>query len=234
MNDWTIDLDEFISNAIKEDVGDGDHTSLACVPAEGSKTAFLLVKEQGILAGVEVALQVFNHIDPELNTKVYLNDGNAIKPGDIVFEVSGSARSILKAERLVLNCMQRMSGIATNTRKYVNLVKEYPCKILDTRKTTPGFRVIEKWAVRIGGGVNHRFGLYDMIMIKDNHIDFAGGIEKAITKTRNYLEEVKKDLKIEVEARNLKEVQEIMAVGGIDRIMLDNFSIEEMKTAVQM
>ena len=234
MNDWTIELDEFISNAIKEDVGDGDHTSLACVPAEGSNKAFLLAKENGILAGVEVALQVFHHVDPELNIVVHIVDGSDIKPGDIVFEVTGSARSILKSERLVLNCMQRMSGIATNTRKYVDLVKDYPCKILDTRKTTPGFRVIEKWAVRIGGGVNHRFGLYDMIMIKDNHIDYAGGIENAISKTRNYLREVNKDLKIEVEARNLTEVKEILAMGTVDRIMLDNFSFDDLKTAIQL
>jgi nicotinate-nucleotide pyrophosphorylase (carboxylating) len=234
MNDWTIDLDAFISNAIKEDVGDGDHTSLACVPADGSNKAHLLVKEKGILAGVEVAHQIFNHIDPELKINVHLTDGSEINSGDIAFEVTGSARSILKAERLVLNCMQRMSGIATNTRKYVDLVKDYPCKILDTRKTTPGFRVIEKWAVRLGGGVNHRFGLYDMIMIKDNHVDYAGGIENAIVKTRNYLKEVNKDLKIEVEARNLTEVKEILALGHVDRIMLDNFSIADLKTAIQL
>lgn len=234
MNDWTIDLDVFISNAVKEDVGDGDHTSLACVPADGSNQAFLLAKETGILAGVEVALQVFNQIDPELKITVHMDDGSRIKPGDIVFEVNGSARSILKGERLVLNCMQRMSGIASNTRKYVDLVKDYPCKILDTRKTTPGFRVIEKWAVRIGGGVNHRFGLYDMIMIKDNHIDYAGGIEKAIVKTKDYLAEINKDLKIEVEARNLKEVEEILSIGGVHRIMLDNFSIDDIKTAVKL
>ncbi|MEQ8522548.1 MAG: carboxylating nicotinate-nucleotide diphosphorylase, partial [Vicingaceae bacterium] len=194
----------------------------------------LLVKDSGILAGVEVAEQIFRHIDPELSISFFLSDGVEIKPGDIAFEVSGNARSILKAERLVLNCMQRMSGIAMATARYVRLVSDYKCKVLDTRKTTPGFRELEKWAVRIGGGVNHRFGLYDMIMIKDNHIDYAGGIPEAIKRTKNYLNETKRNLKIEVEARNLGEVEQIIAAGGVHRIMLDNFTPEGIKVAIDL
>ena len=229
-----VDLDQFISNALKEDVGDGDHTSLACVPADEVKKAILLVKEDGILAGVEVALEIFRQIDMELNVDVFMKDGSAIHKGDVAFEVKGNARSILKAERLVLNCMQRMSGIATTTRRYVDLVAGSHCKILDTRKTTPGFRVLEKWAVRLGGGVNHRFGLYDMIMIKDNHIDYAGGIKKAIDKTRAYLQETRKQLRIEVEARDMDEVREILDAGSVDRIMLDNFTPTRLKEAIAL
>ncbi|MEQ9063532.1 MAG: carboxylating nicotinate-nucleotide diphosphorylase [Vicingaceae bacterium] len=229
-----INLENFISHALNEDIGDGDHTSLACVPADELNKAELLVKDSGILAGVEVAEQIFRHIDPELSISFFLSDGVEIKPGDIAFEVSGNARSILKAERLVLNCMQRMSGIATATARYVRLVSDYKCKVLDTRKTTPGFRELEKWAVRIGGGVNHRFGLYDMIMIKDNHIDYAGGIPEAIKRTKNYLNETKRNLKIEVEARNLGEVEQIIAAGGVHRIMLDNFTPEGIKVAIDL
>jgi nicotinate-nucleotide pyrophosphorylase (carboxylating) len=232
MNDWKNELDYFISNAIREDVGEADHTSMACVPGGEISEAFLLIKENGILAGVELAIEIFKQVDPELKVSVYLNDGEAVKVGDIAFEVHGYSRSILKAERLVLNCMQRMSGISTKTRLFVDLVKPFGCQILDTRKTTPGFREVEKWAVRIGGGTNHRFGLYDMIMIKDNHIDYSGGISNAIHKTVAYLKEIKKDLKIEIEARNLNELQEILEVGQVHRIMLDNFSFDDLKKAV--
>ena len=207
---------------------------MACVPGDEISKAFLLIKEAGVLAGVELALEIFHQVDPELKITVNLEDGTKVRVGDIAFEVSGAARSILKAERLVLNCMQRMSGIATKTREYVELVKDHKCKILDTRKTTPGFREVEKWAVRIGGGTNHRFGLYDMIMIKDNHIDYSGGIRQAIEKTVEYLTETNKELKIEIEARDLKELDEIMKVGKVHRIMLDNFSFEDLRTAVKI
>lgn len=227
------ELDNFIGNAVREDIGEGDHTSLACVPAEEISSAYLLIKESGILAGVELAKLIFHHIDPELKIQVLIQDGSSIRKNNIAFEVIGNARSILKAERLVLNCMQRMSGIATKTKQFVDLISGYNCKILDTRKTTPGFRAIEKWAVQIGGGTNHRFGLFDMIMIKDNHIDFAGGIEPAILKTVDYLKETGKDLKIEIEARNLDELDEILRIGNVNRIMLDNFSFEDLRTAVK-
>lgn len=234
MNDWKNELDFFISNAIREDVGEADHTSMACVPGDELSEAFLLIKENGILAGVELALEIFKQVDPEIKVTVHISDSTPVKVGDIAFEVRGYSRSILKAERLVLNCMQRMSGIATKTRFFVDLVKPYGCQILDTRKTTPGFREVEKWAVRIGGGTNHRFGLYDMIMIKDNHIDYSGGIPNAINKTVNYLKDIKKDLKIEIEARDLDEVREILRIGQIHRIMLDNFSFEDLKKAVEL
>lgn len=227
------DLENFISNAVREDIGEGDHTSLACVPEEDISSAYLLIKGNGILAGVELAKLIFHHIDPELKIQVLIQDGSNIRENNIAFEVIGNARSILKAERLVLNCMQRMSGIATKTRQFVDLISGYKCKILDTRKTTPGFRAIEKWAVQIGGGTNHRFGLFDMIMIKDNHIDFAGGIEPAILKTIDYLKETGKDLKIEIEARNLDELDEILRIGNVNRIMLDNFSFEDLRIAVK-
>ncbi len=233
MNEWGFELDQFISNAVKEDIGEGDHTSLACVPGDEKSEAYLLIKEEGILAGVELAEHIFKHIDPELEMNINLGDGTEIKNNNIAFEVTGSARSILKAERLVLNCMQRMSGIATKTRKFVDLVAPYNCQILDTRKTTPGFRALEKWAVKIGGGTNHRFGLYDMIMIKDNHIDYSGSIENAIVKTHDYLKDVHKDLKIEIEARDLDELKEILRVGRVHRIMLDNFSYDDMRTAIE-
>ena len=234
MNDWKIELDYFISNAIKEDIGEADHTSLACVPGDEESHAILLIKEEGIMAGIELAVEIFRHVDPELRINTFLEDGARVQPNHVAFEVSGNARSILKAERLVLNCMQRMSGIATATRRYVDLTSPHGCQILDTRKTTPGFRTVEKWAVRLGGGTNHRFGLYDMIMIKDNHIDYAGGIEAAINRTVDYLQEIKKDLKIEIEARDLNEVDEILKVGKIHRIMLDNFSFDDLKTAVKL
>lgn len=224
----------FIYLAFAEDVRDGDHSSLACIPQEKIGRAHLLVKDKGIIAGIQLAKWIFESIDPKLNVNALLKDGNAVKKGDIVFTVEGSSISILTAERLVLNCMQRMSAIATKTKEYVALVKGTNTTILDTRKTTPGIRILEKWAVRIGGGANHRFGLYDMIMLKDNHLDYAGGITKAIEKTRSYLKEKNLDLKIEVEARDLKEVREIILMGGIDRIMLDNFTPTETIIAVQL
>lgn len=224
----------FIHLAFAEDVRDGDHSSLACIPQEKIGRAHLLVKDKGIIAGIQLAKWIFESIDPKLKVNDLLKDGNAVKKGDIVFTVEGSSISILTAERLVLNCMQRMSAIATKTKEYVALVKGTNTTILDTRKTTPGIRILEKWAVRIGGGANHRFGLYDMIMLKDNHIDYAGGITKAIEKTRSYLKEKNLDLKIEVEARDLKEVREIILMGGIDRIMLDNFTPTETIIAVQL
>ncbi|MGB5317309.1 MAG: carboxylating nicotinate-nucleotide diphosphorylase, partial [Robiginitalea sp.] len=226
------EIDLIIANALREDIGDGDHSSLACIPESATGQAKLLVKDQGILAGVEFARQVFAAVDPDLELKVHLQDGSEVRHGDISFYVAGSSRSILKAERLVLNGMQRMSAVATKTNRYVRLLEGTQTKILDTRKTTPGIRALEKWAVRIGGGVNHRFALYDMIMLKDNHIDFAGGISTAIEKTKAYLERQQKDLKIIVEARNLEEVAEILNAGGVYRILLDNFSLEQTREAV--
>lgn len=227
-------IDDLIDIAIKEDIGDGDHTSLSCIPTTSTGKAQLLVKEDGILAGVELAKKIFLKIDSNLKVNQFLNDGDTIKVGDIAFTVEGSSQKILQAERLVLNFMQRMSGIATTTSYYVSLIEGTNTKVLDTRKTTPGLRAIEKWAVKIGGGVNHRIGLYDMIMIKDNHIDYAGGIDEAIKSTKAYLKAKNKNLKIEVEARNLQEVEEILAEGGIHRIMLDNFSYDDMRTAVKI
>lgn len=223
-----------IANAIREDVGDGDHSSLACIPKTAVGKAKLLVKDDGILAGVEFAKQVFNYVDEGLRVETLLNDGAKVKYGDIAFFVSGSSQSILQAERLVLNAMQRMSAIATKTNYFVDLLKGTGTKILDTRKTTPGIRALEKWAVKIGGGENHRFALYDMIMLKDNHIDFAGGITKAINKTKNYLQESQRQLKIIVEARNLNEVHEILQSEGVYRILLDNFNYEDTQTAVAL
>lgn len=223
-----------IANSVREDVGDGDHSSLACIPETAKGRAQLLVKDGGIIAGVGFAQKVFTYIDNSLRTEILKPDGEAVKYGDIVFYVDGSSQSILKAERLVLNAMQRMSAIATKTRSYVRLLEGTPAKLLDTRKTTPGIRALEKWAVKIGGGENHRFALYDMVMLKDNHIDFAGGITNAIGKTRDYLRELKKPLKIIVEARNLEEVKEILAAGEIYRILLDNFSYEDTRKAVQL
>lgn len=227
-------IDQLIDLAIREDVGDGDHTSLACIPLNANGKAQLLVKEEGIIAGVELAKLIFHKIDTSLIFTPILQDGDKIKSGDVAFYVEGSSQSILKAERLALNFMQRMSGIATKTNSYTQLLQGLPTKILDTRKTTPGNRLIEKWAVQIGGGVNHRMGLYDMIMIKDNHIDYAGGIENAINKVVHYLENNNKKLKIEIEARDLKELDEILKVGKIHRIMLDNFSFENLRTAVKL
>ncbi len=223
-----------IDLAIAEDIGDGDHSSLSCIPSEERGEVKLLVKEKGILAGVEVTKEVLAKIDSELEIEVYIQDGAAVKPGDIAFKISGRVISILQAERLLLNFMQRMSGIATETAKYADLIKDLPTQVLDTRKTTPGLRYIEKYAVLTGGGRNHRMGLYDMIMLKDNHIDFAGGIEKAVKKVKAYLKEKNKDLKIEVEVRNFDELQEVLEVGQIHRIMLDNFSIEDTRKAVAM
>jgi len=227
-------IDQFIINALKEDVGDGDHTSLATIPAGTTGKAKLLVKDNGILAGVELAVEIFHIVDDKLKLTVFLNDGAAVKYGDVAFEVEGDAKSILTAERLVLNCMQRMSGIATVTDEIVDLLKGTNTKVLDTRKTTPGLRYLEKWAVRIGGGVNHRFGLYDMILIKDNHVDYAGGISEAIEGAHNYLAANNKKLAIEIEVRNLEELEEVLQTGGVDRILLDNFNFSDLSDAVDM
>ncbi len=227
-------LDNFIHTAIQEDIGDGDHSSLSCIPADATGKAQLLIKEKGILAGIEIAKKVFTAIDPSLKMEQFLFDGNEINKGDRAFIIEGNVHSILKSERLVLNIMQRMSGIATTTKKYAKKLLGTKTKILDTRKTTPGNRYIEKMAVKIGGGENHRMGLYDMIMLKDNHIDFAGGIEPAIKKANKYIQEHKKDIKIEIEARNLSEVKEILRVGKVHRIMLDNFNYDDTREAVKL
>ena len=223
-----------IENAIREDVGDGDHSSLACIPENARGRAKLLVKDKGVIAGVAFAKRVFNYIDKSLRVDIKIEDGTPVSYGDVVLYVEGSSQSILKAERTVLNAMQRMSAIATKTRNFVELLKGTKTKILDTRKTTPGIRVLEKWAVKIGGGENHRFALYDMIMLKDNHIDFAGGITKAIDLTKEYLSEHEKDLQIIVEARDLTEVEEILKSDGVYRILIDNFDYEDTKKAVAM
>ncbi len=225
---------DLIRLAIAEDIGEGDHSSLACIPPDAERSARLLVKQDGVLAGSELAVIIFREVDPELSVNMLLNDGARIHVGDIVLTVNGNARSILMAERLMLNTLQRMSGIATYTRKMVDLIGELPVKLLDTRKTTPNFRVFEKLATAIGGAVNHRMGLYDMIMLKDNHIDYAGGIEAAIRNTRKYLETTGKRLKIEIETRNLDEVEEVLRVGGIDVIMLDNFPLDDLRKAVKI
>ena len=223
----------FIKNALEEDIQEGDHSSLACIPNNKVGRAKLLIKENGIIAGIELAKWIFEHIDPSIKVQTHLEDGHTVKKGDIAFTVEGPSISLLSGERLVLNCMQRMSAIATKTDAYVKILQGTKTTVLDTRKTTPGIRILEKWAVRIGGGENHRFGLYDMIMLKDNHIDFAGGIEQAITKVKKYLSNKNLDLKVEIEARNMNEVKEIMAVGGIERIMLDNFTPEETSEALK-
>lgn len=228
------ELKLIIENAIREDVGPGDYSSLACIPASATGKAKLLVKEDGIIAGVEFAKMIFSHVDPNLKVETFIDDGTPVKYGDIVFHVEGSSQSILKSERVVLNSMQRMSAIATKTNKYVQLLDGTKTRILDTRKTTPGFRAPEKWAVKIGGGENHRFALYDMVMLKDNHNDFAGGITKAIEKTKNYLQEHALDLKIIVEARNLDEIKEILQSEGVYRILIDNFNFEDTRTAVAL
>ena len=226
-------LKEFILKSLAEDVGDGDHSSLACIPAESIGSARLLIKEKGILAGIRVANELFAVIDEDLKFDKILEDGTRVFPGDVAFYLSGRQQSILKSERLVLNIMQRMSGIATSTNEYATLLDGLKTRILDTRKTTPGFRFLEKEAVSIGGGLNHRMGLYDMIMLKDNHIDYAGGIERAIIKTRDYLKKKNLNLKIEIEARSIADVRQIISIGGIDRIMLDNFSIGDTLLAVR-
>ncbi|WP_452228424.1 carboxylating nicotinate-nucleotide diphosphorylase [Lacinutrix sp. MEBiC02404] len=228
------EIELIIANAIREDVGDGDHSSLACIPATAQGKAKLLVKDEGIIAGVAFAKQVFAYVDKDLKVETLIEDGSKVKYGDIVFYVEGASQSILKAERLVLNAMQRMSAIATKTKQFVDLLDGTGTKILDTRKTTPGIRALEKWAVKIGGGENHRFALYDMIMLKDNHIDFAGGLTKAIEKTKNYLKETNRDLKIIVEARDLKEIEEILKTDGVYRILIDNFNYEDTKKAVKL
>ena len=228
-------IDELLDLAFAEDIGDGDHTTLCCIPEDEMGKSHLLVKEEGILAGVEIALKVFKKFDPELKGEVFINDGIHVKPGDIAFVVEGRVRSLLQTERLMLNIMQRMSGIATTTAKYMAELKGLKTKVLDTRKTTPGMRMLEKEAVRIGGGMNHRIGLFDMILLKDNHVDFAGGIKNAITKAQQYIVDNKKDgMKIEIEVRNFDELQQVLEIGGVDRIMLDNFNIENTKKAVEM
>jgi nicotinate-nucleotide pyrophosphorylase (carboxylating) len=227
-------LKEFILRAIEEDLGDGDHSSIACIPEIAAGRAKLLIKEKGILAGVAIAREVLRLTDDKIKVDIFLTDGAGVVPGDIVFIASGNQQSLLRAERLVLNIMQRMSGIATRTREYVDMIEGFHARILDTRKTTPGMRFAEKEAVRIGGGENHRMGLYDMIMLKDNHIDYAGGIKPAIDRTLKYLSKTGKKLKIEIEARNIEDVRTIMECGGVDRIMLDNFSPDETKTAIRL
>jgi nicotinate-nucleotide pyrophosphorylase (carboxylating) len=224
----------FIKQALQEDVGTGDHTSLSTIPAGQKGLAQLIIKEEGLLAGVAVALEIFDVVDPELKIEVLLEDGTKVRNGDIAMYVSGSVHSILVAERLVLNTMQRMSGIASTTNRIVKLLSDTTTRILDTRKTTPGMRYLEKLAVRIGGGVNHRFGLYDMILIKDNHVDYAGGTAKAISASQNYIRQNNLQIPIEIEVRNLSEVKEVLTIGGVDRILLDNFDLEHLKEAVKL
>ena len=226
-------IDELIKLSFAEDIGDGDHTTLCCIPETAMGKSRLIIKEDGVLAGVEMAERIFHYFDPELRMTVFIRDGAEVKKGDIAFTVEGKTRSLLQTERLVLNVMQRMSGIATTTRKYVKALEGTKTRVLDTRKTTPGMRIMEKEAVRIGGGVNHRIGLFDMILLKDNHVDFAGGIRSAITRAHDYLKEKGKNLKIEIEVRNFDELREALEVGGIDRIMLDNFSTDDTRKAVE-
>lgn len=227
-------LDQFIKIAIAEDLGNGDHTSLSTIPKDAEGKARLLVKEDGILAGVDLAVEIFRTVDPSLSVDVFIKDGSAVKVGDIALEVKGRTHSILLAERLVLNCMQRMSGIATKTNRIVHLLAPYHTQLLDTRKTTPGLRLIEKWAVKIGGGVNHRIGLYDMILIKDNHVDYAGGIKNAIDAANKYISENNMSLDIEIEVRDLNELTEVLETGKVQRVMLDNFSFDNLRKAVEM
>lgn len=227
-------INSLLELAFAEDIGDGDHTTLCSIPASEIGSSKLLIKEEGILAGVNVAKDVFYKFDPELKVDVFIEDGAHVKPGDVAFVVTGKVQSLLQTERLVLNLMQRMSGIATITNKYVKLLEGTKTKVLDTRKTTPGLRMLEKQAVKIGGGENHRIGLFDMILLKDNHVDFAGGIKNAITRAKQYLKEKNKDLKIEIEVRNFEELNEALNVGGVDRIMLDNFTVEDTRKAVDI
>lgn len=227
-------IDELITLAFNEDIGDGDHTTLCCIPATEMGKQKLLIKEAGVLAGVDMARRVINYFDPELKITTYIEDGAEVQPGDVAFVVEGRVQSLLQVERTMLNIMQRMSGIATTTRKYVRLLEGTGTRVLDTRKTTPGLRMIEKEAVKIGGGVNHRIGLFDMILLKDNHVDFAGGIENAIVRAKEYLQAKGKELKIEIEVRNMDELSEVLRVGGVDRIMLDNFTPALTREAVEL
>ena len=227
-------IQNFIDTALAEDVGDGDHTALSTIPADAKGKARLIIKDTGILAGVEIAKMICKTVDNELAIEQFMHDGDAIKYGDIVFTVAGRSQSILKAERLLLNCMQRMSGIATFTKSMVDLLDGLPTKLLDTRKTTPNFRLCEKWACKIGGAENHRYALFDMILIKDNHVDYAGGIRQAIEKAQEYVKTTSKDLKIEIEVRNLEELAQVLEIGGVYRIMLDNFSFDNLRKAVEM
>ena len=227
-------IEDLLDLAFAEDIGDGDHTTLCCIPESQKGKAQLLIKEEGVLAGVEIAKRVFAKFDPELQVEVLIEDGAHVKPGDIAFYVSGKERSLLQTERIVLNIMQRMSGIATQTNKYAKEIADLHAKVIDTRKTTPGLRILEKMAVKIGGGGNHRIGLFDMILLKDNHIDFAGGIENAVSNAKRYLKEKGKNLKIEVEVRNLDELDQVLKIGGVDRIMLDNFDTETTRKAVKI
>ena len=227
-------LDDLIKYWFAEDIGDGDHTSLSSIPETAMGKSRLIIKETGVLAGVDVAKRIFAAFDPDLKMTQYLNDGDEVKPGDIAFDVEGKVLSLLQTERLMLNIMQRMSGVATVTRKYAKCLEGLKTKVLDTRKTTPGLRLLEKQAVKIGGGTNHRIGLFDMILLKDNHVDFAGGIENAITRAKDYCQEKGKDLKIEIEVRNFDELNQVLAIGGVDRIMLDNFNTENTKKAVEL
>lgn len=231
MNDL---IDRLIDLAFAEDIGDGDHTTLSSIPPTAIGKSKLLIKEAGVLAGVEIAKEIFHRFDPDMKVEVFIKDGTEVKPGDIVMIVEGKVQSLLQTERLMLNVMQRMSGIATMTRKYVKQLEGTKTRVLDTRKTTPGMRMLEKEAVKIGGGVNHRIGLFDMILLKDNHVDFAGGIDKAINGAKKYLKEKGKDLKIEIEVRNFDELNQVLEIGGVDRIMLDNFTPEDTKKAVEM
>ena len=227
-------IDRLIDLSFAEDIGDGDHTTLSCIPADAMGKSKLLIKEEGILAGIEVAKEVFHRFDPEMKVEVFIEDGTHVKPGDVAMVVEGKIQSLLQTERLMLNIMQRMSGIATMTHRYVERLQGTKTRVLDTRKTTPGMRILEKMAVKIGGGVNHRIGLFDMILLKDNHVDFAGGIDKAITRAREYCKAKGKDLKIEIEVRNFDELQQVLDLGGVDRIMLDNFTPADTRKAVEM
>lgn len=227
-------IDKLLDLAFAEDIGDGDHTTLSCIPPTAMGKSKLLIKEAGVLAGIGVAKEIFNRFDPTLKVEVFISDGTEVKPGDVAMIVSGKVQSLLQTERLMLNVMQRMSGIATMTRSYVKKLEGTNTRVLDTRKTTPGMRILEKMAVKIGGGVNHRIGLFDMILLKDNHVDFAGGIDKAITRAKEYCKEKGKDLKIEIEVRSFDELRQVLELGGVDRIMFDNFTPQMTKKAVEM
>jgi nicotinate-nucleotide pyrophosphorylase (carboxylating) len=227
-------VDKLIDLSFAEDIGDGDHTTLCCIPEEARGKSRMIIKEEGILAGVKIAEEVFNRFDSTLKVEILINDGTKVKPGDVAMVVEGSVRSLLQTERLMLNIVQRMSGIATITHKYMELLKGTKAKVLDTRKTTPGMRILEKMAVKIGGGENHRIGLFDMILLKDNHVDFAGGISNAIDRCHEYLKTKNKDLKIEIEVRSIDELNQVLEHGGVNRIMLDNFSVEKTRMAVDL